>query len=80
MYFIKDRYTGRDRKWYFLNYNPFVIKPVHIEVDRLTFEIVDRDEDGLIYDVKTKYVNPREEERNIGRYKLIDAVELEILK
>ena len=51
-----------------------------MESDKLTFEILDKDEDGLIYDVKTKYVNPREEEHNVQRYKLIDTVELEIVK
>ena len=80
MYFIRDRYTGNEREWYFTSYNPFVIQPVCLENDKLTFKIVDRDGDGLIYDVKTKYVNPREEEHNEARYKLIDAVELEIVK
>ena len=49
-------------------------------MDKLTFEIVDKDGDGLIYDVKTKYVNPRVVNKNAERYKLIDAVELEIVK
>jgi hypothetical protein len=80
MYFIRDRYTGKEREWYFTSHNPFFIKPIYIEMDKLTFEIVDKDEDGLIYDVKTKYVNPREVEQNAERYKLIDAVELEIVK
>ncbi len=80
MYFIRDRYTGKEREWYFTSHNPFVIKPINIQTDKLTFEIVDKDEDGLIYDVKTQYVNPREVEHNVQRYKLIDAVELEIVK
>jgi len=80
MYFIRDRYTGNEREWYFTSYNPFFIKPIHIEMDKITFEIVDKDEDGLIYDVKNKYVNPRELEKSTERYKLIDAVELEIVK
>ncbi len=80
MYFIRDRYTGKEREWYFTGHNPFVIKPIYIDTDKLTFEIVDKDEDGLIYDVKTQYVNPREVEHNVQRYRLIDAVELEIVK
>ena len=80
MYFIRDKYTGKEREWYFTNHNPFILKPIYVESDKLTFEILDKDEDGLIYDVKTKYVNPREEEHNVQRYKLIDTVELEIVK
>ena len=80
MYFIRDRYTGNEREWYFTNHNPFVVKPIRIDKDKVTFEIVDRDEDGLIYDIKTKYVNPREEVHSELRYKLIDEVELEIVK
>lgn len=79
MYFIRDRYTGNKLEWYFTNYNPFLIKPVSVEKTKLIFEIVDRDEDGLIYDVKTKYVNPLEE-NNETRYRLIDAIELEMVK
>lgn len=80
MYFIRDKFTGKEREWYFTNHNPFILKPIYVEPDKLTFEILDKDEDGLIYDVKTKYVNPREEEHNVQRYKLIDTVELEIVK
>ena len=80
MYFIRDRYTGNNRKCYFTNHNPFLIKPVSIDQNKVVFEIVDRDQDGLIYDIKTKHVNPREEEHNESRYKLIDEVELEIVK
>lgn len=80
MYFIRDRYTKKEREWYFTDLNPFLVKPIYIGMDKLTFEIVDKDGDGLIYDVKTKYVNPREVEKNAERYKLIDAVELEIVK
>ena len=80
MYFIRDKYTGKEREWYFTNHNPFILKPIYVGSDKLTFEILDKDEDGLIYDVKTKYVNPREEEHNVLRYKLIDTVELEIVK
>ena len=45
MYFIRDRYTGKEREWYFTSHNPFVIKPIFIQTDKLTFEIVDRDEE-----------------------------------
>ncbi len=80
MYFIRDKFTGKEREWYFTDHNPFILKLIYVESDKLTFEILDKDEDGLIYDVKTKYVNPREEEHNVQRYKLIDTVELEIVK
>ena len=80
MYFIWDIYTGKEREWYFTSHNPFFVKPIYSEMDKLTFEIVDKDEDGLIYDVKTKYINPREVEKNAERYKLIDAVELKIIE
>ena len=63
MYFIRDRYTKKEREWYFTDLNPFLVKPIYIGMDKLTFEIVDKDGDGLIYDVKTKYVNPREVEK-----------------
>ncbi|MGG0821401.1 hypothetical protein ABE099_00880 [Paenibacillus turicensis] len=79
MYFIRDKYTGKEREWYFTNHNPFLLNPIYVESDKLTFEIIDKDQDGLIYDVKTKYINPREEENNVQRYKLIDTVELEIV-
>lgn len=80
MYFIRDKNTRKEKEWYFTNYNPFILKLLYVESDKLKFEILDKDEDGLIYDVKTKYVNPREEDHNVQRYKLIDAVELEIVK
>lgn len=80
MYFIRDRYTGKERQWYFTSHNPFIIKPICIKANKLAFEIVDKDEDGLIYDVKTKHVNPREVNHNTERYKLIDTVELKIVK
>lgn len=79
LYYIKDRYTGDKREWYFTNYNPFIIKPIKQENGRFTFEIVDRDEDGLIYDIKTKYVNPRKY-GNSSRYKLIDIMIFEIIE
>lgn len=79
LYLIRDRYTGNEREWYFTNHNPFIIKPVCQKKGRFTFEIVDRDEDGLIYDIKTKYVNPKED-GDKSRYKLIDKVVLEIIE
>ncbi|SKC79892.1 hypothetical protein [Maledivibacter halophilus] len=80
MYLIRDRFTGHKREWYFTKYNPFVIKPVEIGSDEISFEIVDKDEDGLIYDIKTKHINPRDEDGNESRYKLIDVVILEIME
>lgn len=69
--------TGKEIDWYFTHHNPFIIKPIKQEKEKITVEIVDREKDGLVYDTKTKYVNPKE----IGkkeRYKLIDAIVLEI--
>ena len=34
MYFIRDRYTGNEREWYFTKHNPFVIKPVSIDQNK----------------------------------------------
>lgn len=78
LYLIRDRYTGNKKEWYFINYNPFIIKPVCWGEGRYTFEIVDRDKDGLIYDTRTKYVNPKEGSDK-SRYVLIDEVVLEIV-
>jgi hypothetical protein len=77
LYHIRDRFTGDIREWYFTNHNPFILKPIGKKNGKFTFEIVDRDEDGLIYDIKTKYVNPRED-GNESRYRLIDTITLEI--
>lgn len=77
LYHIRDRFTGDIREWYFTNHNPFILKSIGIKNGKFTFEIVDRDEDGLIYDIKTKYVNPRED-GNETRYRLIDTITLEI--
>ncbi len=77
LYHIRDRFTGDMREWYFTNHNPFILKPIGRKNGKLTFEIVDRDEDGLIYDIKTKYINPRED-GNESRYRLIDTITLEI--
>lgn len=79
-YYIRDCHTGEEREWFFTKYNPFILKPIDVETDKLTFEIVDRDGDGLIYDAKTTHVNPREENGNGSRYKLIDTIVLELLK
>lgn len=80
MYLIRDRYTGVEKEWYFTSFNPFIIKPIDIEMDRMTFEIVDKDGDGLIYDIVTKYVNPREVHQDAERYKLVDEVEFKIIE
>lgn len=77
LYHIRDRFTGDIREWYFTNHNPFILKPIGNKNGKFTFEIVDRDEDGLIYDIKTKFVNPRED-GNESRYRLLDTITLEI--
>lgn len=77
LYHIRDRFTGDMREWYFTNHNPFILKPIGRKKGKFTFEIVDRDEDGLIYDIKTKYVNPRED-GNESRYRLVDTITVEI--
>lgn len=80
MYLVRDWYNGKEREWYFTKYNPFIIKLIEYEGNRITFGIVDRDEDGLIYDTKTRYVNPREVDNDMSRYKLIDSITFEILE
>jgi len=79
LYYIRDRNTGKEREWFFTRYNPFILKPINIETNELSFEIVDRDEDGLIYDIKTSHINPKEENGDESRYKLIDSVIFEIM-
>jgi len=77
LYHIEDRYTGKTKEWYFSNNNPFLLKHLSTNKNKLTFEIIDCDEDGLIYDTKTHYINPREERRDT-KYVLIDTITLEI--
>lgn len=79
MYLINDRFTGKEREWYFTKHNPFLLKTISKGQSKITFEIVDRDGDGLIYDTISKHVNPKEN-GSVFRYKLIDSIIFEIME
>lgn len=79
-YIVRDLFTGENREKYFIRYNPFFLKAIENKSSRVTFEIVDKDKDGLIVDLKTKHINPKELHGKAHKYKLIDAIVFEIVE
>ncbi|QNO15913.1 hypothetical protein HYG86_14620 [Alkalicella caledoniensis] len=79
-YLKRDKYTGQERIWYFTKHNPFELRLLNQEDNQYIFEIVDKDQDGLIYDKQTTNINPVYEDGDVSRFKLIDEVVLEIIE
>lgn len=78
-YYINDRDTGEIREWFFTRYNPFILKCTNFKSNEIEFEILDHEEDGLIYDSNTMHINPKLPNNNRDRYKLVDTIVVQII-